>query len=215
MKPWSIPLGNSSGYWLSISLRYCRYWAGSSTYSRYCASLAHGKQIGLLPMDGSPVSPPVLDCSPHSMEESGEPSPLFSGLHSTNHKIRWNQGKFESLKIQRFIQIQRSITYGSLQRQHITPVCIFHHYPCGYGCLQPLNCRRFRDAQARGNVGKGSVPPKALKRCNGCTHYWTEQYPCGGGMLCPIDARGFRKSPVSEWYRSRHDKYLSKSNLIF
>jgi hypothetical protein len=42
-------------------------------------------------MDGSPGSPPVLDGSPHSMEESGEPSPCFSGLHSTNHKIRWNQ----------------------------------------------------------------------------------------------------------------------------
>ena len=38
-----------------------------------------------------PRCPPVLDCSPHSMEESGEPSPLFFGLHSPNHKIRWNQ----------------------------------------------------------------------------------------------------------------------------
>jgi hypothetical protein len=42
-------------------------------------------------MDGSPVSPAVLDCSLHSLEESGEPSPLFFGLHATNHKIRWNQ----------------------------------------------------------------------------------------------------------------------------
>jgi hypothetical protein len=42
-------------------------------------------------MDGPPGPPPVLDDALHSMEESGEPSPLFFGMYSTNHKIRWNQ----------------------------------------------------------------------------------------------------------------------------
>jgi hypothetical protein len=43
-------------------------------------------------MGGSPVPPAGLDDALHSMEEAGEPSPLFFGTHSTNHKIRWNQG---------------------------------------------------------------------------------------------------------------------------
>ena len=42
-------------------------------------------------MGGSPVPPPVRDGAPHSMGPSGEPSHLFFGEHSTNHKIRWNQ----------------------------------------------------------------------------------------------------------------------------
>src|SRR5262249_45872273 len=64
---------------------------------RYCPSLANGKQICLWPMGGSPVPPAVLDDALHSMEESGEPSPLFFGTHSTNHKIRWNQGNSKAL----------------------------------------------------------------------------------------------------------------------
>ena len=56
-KPWSISLGNRAGCWPNISVRYCRYWVGESTESRDCAALANGKQIGLLPMDGAPVSP--------------------------------------------------------------------------------------------------------------------------------------------------------------
>jgi hypothetical protein len=41
-------LGNSSGCWCSIWVRYCRYCAGSSTYARYCASLVNGQQICLV-----------------------------------------------------------------------------------------------------------------------------------------------------------------------
>jgi hypothetical protein len=48
-------------------------------------------------MGGSPVPPAGLDDALHSMEEAGEPSPLFFGTHSTNHKIRWNQGNSNGL----------------------------------------------------------------------------------------------------------------------
>ena len=89
--PWAISLGNRAGCWANLAGRDCRYGVGESTASRDGAALAHGTPLGVWPMDGAPVSPPVLACSPHRLEASGEPSPFVAGLHSTNHKIRWNQ----------------------------------------------------------------------------------------------------------------------------
>ena len=56
-KPGASPVGQSARGGLSLWGRDGRYGTGLSTDARYGAALVNGQEIGLLPMDGSPVPP--------------------------------------------------------------------------------------------------------------------------------------------------------------